>query len=209
MNKLYEHFKRYTNFVLHNNLFLFFMNYNSMDILTSKQWKKKTYRSSLHIWAVNSCTYCILEWRHPSLASWVCSCTNVHPLHLLHLYCLSLNILCKNRTENSRNSPLNATRRGKEIENTCELLRWQRWAGKNRIRGFLRTDCFPELIDIAFAGFPTKLLADFLWREIRITSLYSNCNLTNQRMCVLGYSDYDVFLENDRGLLVYRCKKIF
>jgi hypothetical protein len=82
--------------------------------------------------------------------------------------------------------PLNATRRGKEIENTCELLRWQRWAGKNRIRGFLRTDSFPELIDIAFAGFPTKLLEDFLWREIRITSLYSNCNLTNQRMCVCG-----------------------
>ncbi len=27
--------------------------------------------------------------------------------------------------------------------------------------------------------------------------------------CTLGYSDYDVFLENDRGSRVYRCKKLF
>ncbi len=27
--------------------------------------------------------------------------------------------------------------------------------------------------------------------------------------CVLGYSDYDVFLENDEGSRVYRCKKLF
>ncbi len=27
--------------------------------------------------------------------------------------------------------------------------------------------------------------------------------------CVLGYSDYDVFVENDEGLRVYRCKKLF
>ncbi len=25
----------------------------------------------------------------------------------------------------------------------------------------------------------------------------------------LGYSDYDVFLENDEGSRVYRCKKLF
>ncbi len=25
----------------------------------------------------------------------------------------------------------------------------------------------------------------------------------------LGYSDYDVFLENDEGSRVYRCKKVF
>ncbi len=27
--------------------------------------------------------------------------------------------------------------------------------------------------------------------------------------CGLGYSDYDVFLENDEGSRVYRCKKLF
>ncbi len=27
--------------------------------------------------------------------------------------------------------------------------------------------------------------------------------------CILGYCDYDVFLENDRGSRVYRCKKLF
>jgi hypothetical protein len=26
---------------------------------------------------------------------------------------------------------------------------------------------------------------------------------------ILGFSDYDVFLENDRGSRVYRCKKLF
>jgi hypothetical protein len=27
--------------------------------------------------------------------------------------------------------------------------------------------------------------------------------------CTIGYSDYDVFLENDEGSRVYRCKKLF
>ncbi len=27
--------------------------------------------------------------------------------------------------------------------------------------------------------------------------------------CLVGYSDYDVFLENDEGSQVYRCKKLF
>ncbi len=27
--------------------------------------------------------------------------------------------------------------------------------------------------------------------------------------CTVGYSDYDVFLENDEGSRVYRCKKLF
>jgi hypothetical protein len=27
--------------------------------------------------------------------------------------------------------------------------------------------------------------------------------------CAVGYSDYDVFLENDEGSRVYRCKKLF
>ncbi len=27
--------------------------------------------------------------------------------------------------------------------------------------------------------------------------------------CPVGYSDYDVFLENDEGSWVYRCKKLF
>jgi hypothetical protein len=33
--------------------------------------------------------------------------------------------------------------------------------------------------------------------------------LTRRRVCPLGYSDYDVYLENDRGSWVYRCKKLF
>jgi hypothetical protein len=28
-------------------------------------------------------------------------------------------------------------------------------------------------------------------------------------LCSIGYSDYDVFLENDEGSRVYRCKKLF
>ncbi len=28
-------------------------------------------------------------------------------------------------------------------------------------------------------------------------------------VCTVGYSDYDVFLENDEGSRVYRCKKLF
>ncbi len=31
----------------------------------------------------------------------------------------------------------------------------------------------------------------------------------NHSGCTIGYSDYDVFLENDEGSRVYRCKKLF
>ncbi len=47
---------------------------------------------------------------------------------------------------------------------------------------FLRTDSFPELIHIAFAGFLTIIHADFCEERNRKTSLNSIVNLTNQRI---------------------------
>jgi hypothetical protein len=41
----------------------------------------------------------------------------------------------------------------------------------------------------------------------RVNKSFSNIYCT--RPCPLGYSDYDVFLENYRGSWVYRCKKQF
>jgi hypothetical protein len=48
----------------------------------------------------------------------------------------------------------------------------------------------------------TRLLSDFL-------NVCSYTFVIHIRIWALGYSDFDVFLENDEGSGVYRCKKLF
>ncbi len=44
---------------------------------------------------------------------------------------------------------------------------------------------------------------------LKIATISNIKEVINLWIVLVGYSDYDVFLENDEGSRVYRCKKLF